>query len=128
VPGDCSPAADDPLTFHVTSSDLPDAAECNTVVHCGTTTTGVGPETPRELALAIAGANPCRGGTTLAYALPRREVVRLEVFSAAGRRLRTLVSGQLPAGRYTVPFDMSGSARLRAGVYFVSLTAGGEKR
>src|SRR5262249_10492712 len=129
VPGDCMPSADDPLTFHVTSSDLPQGADCSTVVHCGTATTGVDPELPRELALAIAGANPCRGGTTLAYSLPRGEVVRLDVFSASGRRLRTLVSGYHPAGRYSVPFEMGrGDERLGAGVYFLSLTAGRDKR
>jgi hypothetical protein len=129
VPGDCSPTADDPLTFHVTSPDLPQAAECGTTVTCGTVTTGVGPDTPRELTLAVAGANPFRDRTTLAYALPRRSNVKLEVFSIAGRRLGTLVSGELAAGRYTVPLDVKGSStRLAAGVYYVALTAGGEKR
>jgi len=128
VPGDCMPAADDALTFHVTSADLPDAAECTSQVHC-TPALGVGPDAPRELALAIAGPNPCRRATTLSYALPRGEVVRLDVYSASGRRLRTLVSGYRPAGRYRVSFDTGhGDGRLGSGVYFLSLSAGGEKR
>jgi len=127
VPGNCGPPADDSLTFHVTTADLPNAPECNTAVHCATTA-GVDQAAPRELSLAISGANPCRGGTTLAYTLPRQEVVRLEVYSAAGRRVRTLFAGQLAAGRYSAPFTISGDTQLGPGVYFVALSAGGEKR
>ena len=128
VPSDCSPTADDSISFHVTSPDLPDAADCGTTVHC-TVAVAVGAEAPRELSLAVAGTNPFRDRTTLAYALPHRSNVKLEVFSIAGRRLRTLVNGELAAGRYSTPLDMrEGGSALAAGVYYVALTADGEKR
>ncbi len=128
MPGDCSPAADDPIAFHVTSPDLPSPADCGTTVHCSTTT-GVASETPRELSLSVAGANPFHGRTTLAYALPRRAKVRLELFSITGRRLRTLVDRELASGRYSIPLALDdGGTRLASGMYYVALIANGEKR
>src|SRR5262249_31510859 len=96
-----------------------------------TATTGVDDNnTPRELSLAIAGANPFHERTMLSYALPRAATVKIDVFSIAGRRLQTLVNGQLAAGRYTGPFGLGakGGAQLGAGMYYVVLTAGDQKR
>jgi len=53
--------------------------------------------------------------------------VRLEVFEAAGRRVRRLISGSLEAGRHEVRWDGrdgSGSV-LPTGIYFVRLSGGG---
>ncbi len=55
---------------------------------------------------------------------------RLEVFDAAGRRLRTLVDGVQEKGPQTVSWDGTdnkGNA-LASGIYFCRLTAGKEVR
>jgi hypothetical protein len=130
MPGDCSPAADDPLLFHVSAADLPTSSECTRTTHCSTVAGVNDGGVPRELALAITGANPFRGSTAFSYAVPRRSNVRLDVYSVNGRRVRTLVNGELDPGRYTASLDAAGSGQpaLGSGLYFVSLLAGGEKR
>jgi flagellar hook assembly protein FlgD len=53
--------------------------------------------------------------------LPRAATVDVTVFDAAGRRVRTLLSGRAPAGRTSLAWD-GGDARGRpagAGLYFV---------
>ena len=84
----------------------------------------------RSFAFALAGANPFQGRTALRYTLPARSPVRVEVFSIAGQRLRTLVNRVDDAGSYTVPFALSGSDSrvLRPGMYLVSITAGKDRK
>ena len=130
MPGDCAPTAADPVLFHVTAADLPGINDCTTTAECQQVTAVDGSGLPRELALEIAGANPFRGATSLSYAIPRRAEVRIDVYDASGRRVRTLVQGAREAGRYVTSLDVRerGQAALDAGVYFVSLSASGEKR
>lgn len=100
---------------------------------CGTcTSTSVGDrgeaiDTRPTLSLRSVGANPFSGATSIAYALPQRGEVRLEVFNLAGAKVRTLVSGPHNAGSYAVPFRLHapGEAGLAAGVYLVRLTSAG---
>lgn len=72
--------------------------------------------------------NPFRAGTQIRFDLPRSESVRLDVFDVAGRRVRTLVDGILPAGSHQVEWDSRGDDRelLSSGVYHYRLSAGGE--
>ena len=130
MPGDCAPTAADPVLFHVTAADLPGVNDCTTTAQCQQVTAADGAGLPRELALEIAGANPFRGATSLTYAIPHRADVRIDVYDASGRRVRTLVQGAREAGRYVTSLDVRerGQAALDAGVYFVSLSASGEKR
>ncbi|MBM4119035.1 hypothetical protein FJ251_15135, partial [bacterium] len=50
----------------------------------------------------------------------------LEVYDLAGRRVRTLVDGPLPAAQHEAIWDGADAAgrRLASGVYFVRLVAG----
>jgi hypothetical protein len=77
-----------------------------------------------------ASVNPVRQGTTLEYTVPRAmgpSPVRIQVFSATGRLVRTLVSTTQNPGRYTERWDLTtDSGRPAAsGVYLYRLTVGG---
>jgi len=80
-----------------------------------------GSETPatKDLSLAQNRPNPTRGSTEIAFSLPKAENVRLAVYDAQGRLVRTLVEGNRSAGTHQV--SVSG---LESGVYFYRLETG----
>jgi hypothetical protein len=73
--------------------------------------------------LAPARPNPFEARATLAYSIPRRGAVRLSILDLSGRRVRTLVSGEQPAGAHELEWNGADERglRLRAGVYFSRL-------
>ncbi|GAB4372193.1 MAG: hypothetical protein Kow0042_15390 [Calditrichia bacterium] len=54
--------------------------------------------------------NPFNPATTIRYALPRAEKVKLEIFNILGQRVKTLVNGQKPAGVHRVKWDGTNNA------------------
>jgi hypothetical protein len=70
--------------------------------------------------------NPFRPSTTIRYALAQAGEVELVIYNVAGARVRTLVSGQQPAGRRYAIWDGRDEAgrRVGDGVYFYSLRSG----
>lgn len=86
----------------------------------------VAPLAGREVGLA-AHPNPFRGRTTISYALPSAGSAELAVFDAQGRRVRTLVSGERPAGPTSVVWDgtRDDGSGAGPGVYFVRLASPG---
>ncbi|NOX37747.1 MAG: T9SS type A sorting domain-containing protein [Calditrichaeota bacterium] len=66
--------------------------------------------------------NPFNPVTTIAFSLPVRSRVRLEVYDVLGREVARLVDGVKPAGRYEVSFD---ATQLPSGVYIYRLHAKG---
>lgn len=79
--------------------------------------------------LEAARPNPFVGSTVMTYSLARGGDVDLVVFDASGRRVRSLVSGERPAGRATVAWDgrADGGGSAEPGVYFVRLSAPGAR-
>jgi len=78
--------------------------------------------------LSQAAPNPIRSGpSSIAYLAPRGERVTLAVYDAAGRLVRTLVSGLSDGQPATVVWDGSsaGGENVASGVYLVRLAAGG---
>jgi M6 family metalloprotease-like protein len=72
--------------------------------------------------------NPSRHETSIAFGLPSPEgATSLRIYSAAGRLVRTLVDGPVPAGRHVAHWDGNDDRgkRVSSGVYFFRLTAGG---
>lgn len=65
--------------------------------------------------------NPFNLSTVISYQLSVVSSVTLDVYDVLGRRLRTLVDEEKPAGMYTVQFDASG---LTSGVYYYRLGTG----
>jgi hypothetical protein len=77
---------------------------------------------------AFAGAfpNPYPGSGVLRFSLPREERVRVAVYSAAGRRVATIVDGSWSAGEHEVTWratDDNGQ-RLPNGIYFMEMESG----
>lgn len=87
--------------------------------------TGGVPENPAGAnVLARPTPNPTHGSTALAYTLPAPSPVRLEIFDAAGRLVRVLVTGEQAAGSYEPVWqgtDESGRA-VQSGIYFARLS------
>ncbi len=69
--------------------------------------------------------NPFNPTTEIAFELPRRCDVTLEVFNVLGQRVTRLPQGTLEAGSHSVIFD---GAKLGSGVYFYRLEADGKAR
>jgi hypothetical protein len=72
--------------------------------------------------------NPARSETTFAFTLPTAGDATLEVFDAAGRKVRTLYAGGAPAGDTEVVWNLAddGGRPLAPGVYVYRLRASGE--
>jgi hypothetical protein len=68
-------------------------------------TTSVEPGAAMSFALAPARPNPSRGVVELSLTLPASAPTRVELFDPAGRMVRTLASGTLPAGVTTIRWD-----------------------
>lgn len=65
--------------------------------------------------------NPFNPETTIRFALPQAENVRLEVFNAVGQSVAVLFDGRLSAGLHEQSFS---GANLPSGLYFYQLLAG----
>ncbi len=78
---------------------------------------------PTRLYLARAVPNPSAGRARIQFSLPTAGRATLEVFDVGGRRVASLVDGELAAGVHSASFDGAG---LAAGVYLYRLHAAGE--
>lgn len=74
----------------------------------------------------VAWPNPFRASATIRFALPRPANGRLTIHDVAGRLVRTLANGVLPAGEQQVVWDGRDQAgrRVASGVYLYRLNAG----
>ena len=72
--------------------------------------------------------NPCNPRAMLRFALARPGSARLELFDLRGRRVKTLVAAQLPAGPHEAAWDGRDEAGrpLAGGTYLARLTAGAD--
>jgi hypothetical protein len=76
----------------------------------------------RESAITRVAPNPSYGATQIEFALARRGPVLLTVADVAGRRVTTLVDGELNAGPYSLSWDGAAQGgRVPPGMYFVRL-------
>lgn len=85
---------------------------------------------PMEPRLAAAGALPMRTGVELSVELPKAAAVQVALYDVAGRKIRTLLHGHLPAGRTKTRWDGRDDtgAMVGSGVYFASLDGAGTRR
>jgi len=70
--------------------------------------------------------NPSGGPVSVGFVLPLTQHARLEVFDAAGHRVRTVADGAFVAGAHIVAWDGRDARgnRARPGTYFLRLNAG----
>ena len=89
---------------------------------------GVG--TARGPRLHLTGMRPARSQVGLRIDLPARTRVYLGVYDVMGRRVRTVMDGELPPGGTEVQWDGrdGNGVRVGSGLYFASLTAAGTRR
>jgi flagellar hook capping protein FlgD/VCBS repeat protein len=81
------------------------------------------------LRLAPPSPNPGTGDIAIEFALPRDARVSLRICDVAGRVVRTLLEGTLPAGAHDLRWDgrsVSGNSA-PGGIYFLDLRAAGER-
>jgi len=80
------------------------------------------PAAPPALRLAVS-PNPAAGASRLAWAMPAAGRARLEVLDLAGRRVATLLDGELPAGAHARAWDGrdAGGRAVPPGVYLARL-------
>ena len=80
---------------------------------------------PSTFALDNNYPNPFNPSTTISFTIPTEANVRLEVFDLLGRVVKTLVEGNLPAGRHQVVWDgrTSTGERASSGIYFARLSS-----
>ena len=78
---------------------------------------------PHEYSLGSPMPNPGVGRILVPFALPRRSIVSLQVYDAAGSLVRTLTAAELPAGFHHALWDGNDDRGLRVerGMYFCRL-------
>lgn len=76
------------------------------------------------------GPNPFNPTTTLRLHLPAAARVHAVLYDVSGRRVRTLLDADLPAGEHRAVWDGRDAqgARAASGIYFLRLQAGDERR
>ena len=81
-----------------------------------------------EITLSQNRPNPFKPATDIEYGLPEACFVDLAVFDVTGKRVRTLVNGQQPAGHRVVRWNgkNDSGAAVSAGVYFCKLATESE--
>lgn len=79
-----------------------------------------GSEVPEEVQLYANYPNPFNDATTIAFGLPRKTHVVMEVYDLLGKRVATLLSETLPAGRHEVRWTVHD---VPSGVYLCRMQA-----
>ena len=99
----------------------------DTWVLAWSTPAGIPPlRAPGEVALGLPRPNPGRDAVVFEFKLPAETWAELRVYDPAGREVRTLVAGTLPAGTHAAHWDATSTRgeRVRPGVYLARLRAG----
>lgn len=87
---------------------------------------GASVDLPTEFSLGDNYPNPFNPTTTINFALPEDASVTLEVYDTMGRRIATLMSSQLAAGRYEAQWNgrNEAGAPVASGIYLYRIKAG----
>lgn len=109
--------------FHVVEARARTSAGIETALARDTLT--LSGAVPAVLSLSPARPNPSRSGATFDFSVPQASRVRLSVYDASGRRVRTLVDGSIPGGWHRASWSGVDAAdrKVASGVYFLRLDA-----
>ncbi len=128
-------AYDATLTFTSADEPLPGATAASDLVvqlhaYVISAATGVpGPGVPAALRFYPPRPNPAAGPVRFAFDLTRRAPVTLELFDLSGRRVASVISGELDAGHHEVRWDAgAGAGQPGAGLYFARFATAGLTR
>ncbi len=86
---------------------------------------GVENDLPVSFALSQNYPNPFNPSTEIRFSMGKQEQVRLDIFDILGRKVRTLIDEEHPAGEYRVRWDgtTDGGTRVASGVYLYRIRA-----
>lgn len=72
--------------------------------------------------------NPFNPETTLSFALPKAQNVKLEIYNLKGQLVQTLLNGDLPSGTHRITWNGKDSRNnsVASGIYYYRLTALGQ--
>ena len=89
---------------------------------------GVSETRTQPLEFTRIGANPVVGHSAVRFNLPKAANVAIRVYSTSGALVRTLVSGQMPAGANTVNWNLQDDAgkQVGNGLYLYELNTGSQ--
>ncbi len=95
---------------------------------CGASPVPGGQEIPTAFRVSNNYPNPFNPRTTISFDLPRAGVTEVVIFDVAGRKVKTLLQGQLPAGTHSVTWngDDDQGRHAAAGIYFYMVVSGDE--
>ncbi len=73
--------------------------------------------------------NPFNPTTTIYFGLPKDEYIQLNVYSIVGKRIRTLINGQVPKGYHQIVWDGAneGGQPVSGGLYIYELKTGNKR-
>jgi hypothetical protein len=102
--------------YRLKQIDYNGAYEFSQVVNIGFTL-------PLEFVLEQNYPNPFNPSTSIAYAVPVKSNVTLDVYNLIGQKVVTLFEGEIEAGKHTAQFN---ATSMSSGIYLFKLTAVGE--
>lgn len=84
----------------------------------------LGTRIPEKYVLHQNYPNPFNPTTTIAFDIPKKTMVKLEIYNMLGQRITTLLDRTLPGGHYELNWDAKSADNLdlSAGIYFCRLT------
>ena len=102
--------------YRLKQIDFDGTSDFSSVVNVGFTL-------PMDFVLEQNYPNPFNPSTVIAYSVPVKSDVTLEVYNLIGQKIMTLVQGQVEAGKHSSQLNASS---MSSGMYFFKLTAVGE--
>jgi len=81
---------------------------------------------PKDYLLKEAFPNPFNSSTMIEYGLPVESRVKIEIYDILGRRCKTLIDSEMPAGYHQVQWNGEDESNqpVVSGVYLVKMTSG----
>jgi hypothetical protein len=81
---------------------------------------------PKKFALEQNYPNPFNPVTVIQFEIPKASEVKITIYNILGERIKTLVSGYVPAGSSSIRWDSTNEAGIRvsSGMYLYQMTAG----